>query len=823
MPVDLAAARRLARIEQHRAAAATWFEDQETEFEAAVAAALRAVFRPVLEQWGLTADGESIDDLAIIRSEWAAEVEHTLLPRVALMYETGALSALLALRESASLRVADTRLDLLDDVLDRQALSFLEAAHNRLVGVGNRAWSIARDELATGFAAGEPIRDLAARIEHALAVSEERAVTIARTEVVSASNAGSLAGASALGPYGPERKQWLATIDSRTRDSHMAADGQVVAMTEQFDVGGALLEYPGDPSGPAREVVNCRCTVIYLEPGDDDGSLIDSPGRGQGGPDGGAPPLSDRDLAAIAADASQETDMSRPRAIRTRHGMTVVPPPPRRVHAVVEEEPGATVPPPPPDEEPAAPVDDEAVDAAVDEAEATLEDLVLTIPADVLLRPFEAVLAVEGRWTGDDRYVLPGAIRWDGLLPMPLTVDHEGTVDSVVGFVGELARVTNPANTAENLIIARGFFDLGRVDRPNEAAVRTVDRIESLALSGVSMETDDITVGGVDPSTLEPGDDPWWMQVTEDCRVRALSVVPTGAFAECRITLDPEGVTIDRLPPAPDGPRAVTSEEAQAIEEAQEEAIEELLDDLPGEVVVVASGDGFRLVETRPRNAPPADWFVDPQLEGPTPLTITDDGRVYGHIATWGTCHVGLAGQCITPPRSGTDYAHFRTGEVVCADGSRVATGTLTIGTGHASTQLDARAAAFHYDNTGTGWSDVAAGEDRWGVWVAGAVKASATPEQIADARAAAPSGDWRRIGSSMELVAVLQVNVPGFPVPRARTASGVPQALVAAGGPVRARRHNPALEAAAERIAASIGRDRASRAAALSARVHGS
>jgi hypothetical protein len=45
-------------------------------------------------------------------------------------------------------------------------------------------------------------------------------------------------------------------------------------------------------------------------------------------------------------------------------------------------------------------------------------------------------------------------------------------------------------------------------------------------------------------------------------------------------------------------------------------------------------------------------------------------------------------------------------------------------------------------------------------------------------------SGDWRRIGGQLRLVGLLAVNVPGFPIqaPRARVASGAPQALVAAG-----------------------------------------
>ena len=57
-------------------------------------------------------------------------------------------------------------------------------------------------------------------------------------------------------------KRWLATLDSRTRHNHAAADGQTVAEDRPFIVGGHELMYPGDPSGPGHEIYNCRCTMI---------------------------------------------------------------------------------------------------------------------------------------------------------------------------------------------------------------------------------------------------------------------------------------------------------------------------------------------------------------------------------------------------------------------------------------------------------------------------------------------------------------------------------------------------------------------------------
>jgi hypothetical protein len=183
---------------------------------------------------------------------------------------------------------------------------------------------------------------------------------------------------------------------------------------------------------------------------------------------------------------------------------------------------------------------------------------------------------------------------------------------------------------------------------------------------------------------------------------------------------------------------------------------------------------------------PPVAWFSDPKLSLPTGITITDDGRIYGHAAQWGSCHIGQEGTCVQPPRE-NEHAYYRTGEVKCEDGSRVAVGQITVGTGHAPLHLGAAPAAEHYDNTGSAVADVAVGNDAHGIWVAGAIRPGADPLRVYELQAAGQvSGDWRRIGGQLRLVGLLAVNVPGFPVPRmrARVASGQPQALVAAGRP---------------------------------------
>lgn len=182
--------------------------------------------------------------------------------------------------------------------------------------------------------------------------------------------------------------------------------------------------------------------------------------------------------------------------------------------------------------------------------------------------------------------------------------------------------------------------------------------------------------------------------------------------------------------------------------------------------------------------APPLEWFVDPKLSGPSPITVTEDGRVFGHAAAWQSCHTSFPDSCVTPPRE-RDYSFFTTGEVVTASGDRIAVGQITLGTSHAATRgLSVSQAVDHYGNTGTAVADVAAGVDEHGIWVAGAVRPGTTVENMHALRASALSGDWRRIGGTLRMVALLAVNVPGFPIPRTSIALADQKqmSLVAAG-----------------------------------------
>src|SRR5690606_4246397 len=165
---------------------------------------------------------------------------------------------------------------------------------------------------------------------------------------------------------------------------------------------------------------------------------------------------------------------------------------------------------------------------------------------------------------------------------------------------------------------------------------------------------------------------------------------------------------------------------------------------------------------------PPLEHFANPHMAEPTKLTVTADGRGFGHLATWDQPHIGYDGKLVYPPRNASgEYEYSRQSRRVTADGAALAVGLITMATGHAADNLAADAAAAHYDNTGTMVAAVNIGEDQHGIWLAGSMLPDVSPEQRARFSLARVSGDWRqpRPGAGLELIAALSVPNPGFPV----------------------------------------------------------
>jgi len=94
-----------------------------------------------------------------------------------------------------------------------------------------------------------------------------RSMVIARTEVIGASNYGSLSGAEqAQEDFDLEiKKIWIRTFDDRVRETHKkAGDHKPIDLDAKFKVGKAELKYPADPDGLASETIQCRCAIGYV-------------------------------------------------------------------------------------------------------------------------------------------------------------------------------------------------------------------------------------------------------------------------------------------------------------------------------------------------------------------------------------------------------------------------------------------------------------------------------------------------------------------------------------------------------------------------------
>lgn len=126
-------------------------------------------------------------------------------------------------------------------------------------------------QVTSGILQGESIKHLADRLQtHIPDMSRTSAIRAARTAVTGAQNAGRLDSYHRAEEMGISlEKQWVATLDGRTRHDHTVADGQTVKEDAPFLVGGYELMYPGDPSGPGHLIYNCRCTMIAKVKGTD--------------------------------------------------------------------------------------------------------------------------------------------------------------------------------------------------------------------------------------------------------------------------------------------------------------------------------------------------------------------------------------------------------------------------------------------------------------------------------------------------------------------------------------------------------------------------
>ena len=115
---------------------------------------------------------------------------------------------------------------------------------------------------------GKSIKGMANDLQTRIStMNRTSAIRTARTAVTGAQNAGRIDSYTAAQKMGIKlKKEWLATLDGRTRHSHAMLDGEQVDNEKKFSNG---CMFPGDPNGPAAEVYNCRCTLIAAVDGVD--------------------------------------------------------------------------------------------------------------------------------------------------------------------------------------------------------------------------------------------------------------------------------------------------------------------------------------------------------------------------------------------------------------------------------------------------------------------------------------------------------------------------------------------------------------------------
>jgi len=337
-------------------------------------------------------------------------------------------------------------------------------------------------------------------------------------------------------------------------------------------------------------------------------------------------------------------------------------------------------------------------------------------------RTWSAVLARLGVPTGDGRIIDPaGGSSRD--LPLPLmwqekSEDGHGG-SRVVGRI-ETLRI------ADGMVTATGSM-------LEDIPYSVTEQLEA-GVVGPSVDLDDIEYVMDDAERL----------IITQWRIAGATLVSIPAFADVSLTLDP-------VPAEPVGRDGAVEMDAMWASAA-------------------------------PEQLPPVDWFQRPDVDQLTPLVVTDTGRVFGHIAGWDTCHVGLPG-CVTPPSSPTGYTYFHVAEQRTQDGTTLPVGTLVAGPRHADAQLAFRAAQEHYDDPSAAVARVVAGEDEHGIWVAGWLLPGASEEALDVFRSSPVSGDWRRVGGALELIGVCSVNTPGFPVRRVHFAAGAQRALIGSFG----------------------------------------
>lgn len=190
-----------------------------------------------------------------IPARWGLFVDEVLLDELTGMYLSGGLSAWIAADSDGD--IPERIVTEFTQVINQNAVSYAQVAQNRMADVGLTTWNMIKDQVSKAILTGESVEKTRDEIMRNVGFSKKRAEMIARTETINAFNNGDWDGDQALGEFGPVYKYWMATLDARGRETHIAANRQVKLMSEPFIVGGEEMMFPHAPGASAKNVVNC--------------------------------------------------------------------------------------------------------------------------------------------------------------------------------------------------------------------------------------------------------------------------------------------------------------------------------------------------------------------------------------------------------------------------------------------------------------------------------------------------------------------------------------------------------------------------------------
>jgi hypothetical protein len=374
------------------------------------------------------------------------------------------------------------------------------------------------------------------------------------------------------------------------------------------------------------------------------------------------------------------------------------------------------------------------------------------------LPTWESELAYEGLATSDGRYLMPGKMS-NRDLPLSLMIQtktaegHDGA--EICGKLTRIWRVErNDLGDGVVAVMGAGEFSEGQMG-PEAAQL-----VEDEVLRGVSVDIGPTMRYILDAETKDivPEEEISFEKFINgeyligiEGEYMGATLCPFPAFADARMRI----VRSD-------------SEEASTITASAGSGMVLI------RPTITASAAGIAPL------APPRDWFFTPEADGKFPLTVMDDGRIMGHLATWDQCHQGFMNECVLAKKSRTDYSLFHVGALKTKEGETVDVGRIVVGDGgHANVNLGPLDTNKFYDKTAMVGAFVRATDGKYGIWLSGVVRSDCPAERVRDMLANPPSGDWRRYNGWLELIAALSVPVPGFPVPRYE------YSLVASGGEV--------------------------------------